>query len=77
MRRMTFSKAGRSKGPGARRIGVRVKPRRGDFGKCCIGLRPTRCTVADNADAVAALALPARKIEHVPKEPADRRPQHV
>ena len=41
------------------------------------GARRRRCAVGDQADAVAARDLLARQIEHMAKQAADRRAEHM
>ena len=45
--------------------------------ECRIGVRSARGGIRHNADPVATRRLRARKVDHVTKQPADRRPQDV
>ena len=50
---------------------------RGEVFQCDFGLRAGGRSVSDDADEMAALSLRASKVHDMPKQPADRRAQHM
>ena len=63
-----------------RRIGTRRKPERQprcELGKLLLGALAAGAPVGDQADAVTARDLLARKIEHVAEQAADRGAEYV